>query len=294
MNRIDAHHHLWDLGQRDPDWLKEPALQPIRKSYLLDDLVNQTDMLNVDHTVVVQSVGDIDETFALLEQAEQSGGLIAGVVGWVDLSGDVADQIDRLQAADGGRWLVGIRHQVQDEEDPAWLARPDVLRGLQAVAERGLVYDLLVFPHQLPAAIHAVRAVTDGRFVLDHAAKPDLRHGDIEQWARDIRELSGNRNVACKLSGLVTEADWNSWEVEDLRPVADHVLETFGPDRVMVGSDWPVCELAATYRQVWDAAERLVAKQDIAQVFADTATRWYGLQLVSIGQSSDVNVGTNS
>ncbi len=185
-----------------------------------------------------------------------------------------------LRAAPGGEWLVGIRHQVQGEPDPEWLLRPDVLRGLAAVAEAGLAYDLLTLPPQLPAAVACAAALPQLRFVLDHCSKPLVATGEVEPWASDLRALAALPNVACKLSGLVTEADWGSWTVADLKPYADVVLDAFGPGRVAFGSDWPVCTVAASYAEVVAAAEELTAglsEPERDEVFGGTARRVYGL-----------------
>jgi L-fuconolactonase len=279
MTVVDAHHHLWDLGAEVPAWLAAPALAPIRRSYRLADLRRHTGSVGVQATVLVQTVPDLDETRAFLAEAAASEGLIVGVVGWVDLTDpELSDTLTRLAAGPGGHLLVGIRHQVQDEDDPRWLLRPEVLRGLAAVASAGLVYDLLVLPHQLEVAAEAVEAVPEGRFVLDHGAKPPIRQGELGPWSHGIRRLAGNEHVACKLSGLITEADWTQWTVADLRPYADVLLEAFGPQRLMFGSDWPVCELAGTYEQVWGAAERLVPAEAREAVFGATAQRWYRLR----------------
>jgi len=269
---IDAHHHLWDPAAREYPWLAGDALTPIRRPYTLDDLRAVTPAAR---TVLVQTVSSESETEEFLATAAASGGLVAGVVGWVDLT--APDLADRLAELRGGGLLVGIRHQAEDEPDPRWLLRPDVLRGLRTLADAGLVYDVLVRPPQLPAAVE-LAALVPTRLVLDHAGKPPIATGDLEPWATAITELARHPNVTCKLSGLVTEADWASWSTQDLRPWADHVLGAFGPERVMFGSDWPVCELAATYAQVTATAEALTAglsEAERAAVFGGTAARVY-------------------
>ncbi len=278
---IDAHHHLWDPATRDYPWMAGPELAPIRRPYTLADLRLETAAAGVSHTVLVQTVADMAETEEFLTVASASDGLIAGVVGWVDLTApDVAGTLARLRARPGGERLVGVRHQVQDEADPDWLARPEVHRGLRAVAAAGLVYDLLVRVPQLPAARAAVGEVPGGRFVLDHAAKPAIASGALEPWAGALADLASLPNVACKLSGLVTEARWDDWDPAAIRPYAHHVLAVFGPDRVMFGSDWPVCRLAASYAQVRELADTLLEGLSAAErdaVLRHTATRAYRL-----------------
>lgn len=271
---IDAHHHLWeDLARRDYDWLAD--LDAIRRPYTVDDL---TAVSPADRTVLVQTVATVEETSEFLATAAATP-LIAGVVGWEDLTApDIADRLAALRESPGGDTLVGIRHPAQGEADPAWLTRPDVIRGVKAVAEAGLTYDILVLPPQHEAAIALADAVPGARLVLDHAGKPAIAEGGYEPWARFLTALAARPNVFCKLSGLVTEADWTKWTVDELRPYASHVLETFGPDRVMYGSDWPVCELAATYEQVYDSARAFTnalspTEQD--DVFGGTARRAY-------------------
>ncbi|MFC7588425.1 amidohydrolase family protein [Nonomuraea antimicrobica] len=275
MSRIDAHHHVWDPSARPHTWLDPAAMAPIRRTFTLGDLAGPAAAAGVDGTVLVQVLPDLAETREFLAMAAGSE-LVGGVVGWIDLT--APDAADTLAALPAG--LVGVRHGVQSEPDPAWLNRPDVRRGLAAVAAAGLAYDLLTLPHQLPAAIETVAALPELTFVLDHLSKPPIATGELEPWRSGIRELAARPNVYCKLSGLVTEADWASWRVADLRPYAEVVLEAFGPERVMFGSDWPVCLLAASYEQVTGAAEELCAglsDGERADVFGDTARRAYRL-----------------
>jgi L-fuconolactonase len=233
----------------------------------------------MDATVLVQTISVADETPELLAIADAEP-VIAGVVGWIDLSApDAADELARLMDGEGGGRLVGIRHQVQEEPDPRWLCRADVRPGLAAVGEAGLAYDLLVKPQQLASAVDIVRALPDMRFVLDHAGKPAIRDRAIQPWQAEIAELAQLPNVAVKLSGLVTEAA-DEWTVEQLRPFVDVLLQAFEPSRIMFGSDWPVCLLAASYREVVAAAQELTAQLSSAEradVFGETAARWYGI-----------------
>ena len=281
MSAVDAHHHLWDPRTRNYPWMAGPAFDPIRRPYGLDDLRARTAAAGIGRTVLVQTVADSSETEEFLKLAAASDGLVAGVVGWVDLEApDIAGALERLRSLPGGERLVGVRHQVQDEPDPNWLGRPQVRRGLRAVAEAGLVYDLLVLVPQLDSAVAAARELPQGRFVLDHAAKPPIVSGAMEPWAGGIGQLARLPNVVCKLSGLVTEARWDDWDAAGIRPYAEHVLAAFGPGRVLFGSDWPVCELAASYGQVRELAEALVAGLSPAEreaVFHSTAAAAYRL-----------------
>ncbi|MET7348388.1 amidohydrolase family protein [Streptomyces mirabilis] len=278
--RVDAHHHVWDLSVRDQDWITGPELQPLRRDFGVADLAPQARAAGVDRTVLVQTITVPEETPEFLALAARSE-LIAGVVGWTDLTRpDVADELAWLRELPGGRHLKGIRHQVQGEPDPEWLLRPDVRDGLAAVAEAGLVYDLVVLPHQLPACVRAAADHPGLTFVLDHLGKPPIAKGVLQPWATAVRALAELPNTVCKLSGMVTEADHAKWTVDGLRPYADTVLDAFGPGRLMFGSDWPVCTLAASYGQVVDAAEELtggLGAEERAEVFGGTATRVYRL-----------------
>ncbi|GAA2892404.1 MULTISPECIES: amidohydrolase family protein [Streptomyces] len=277
MTVIDAHHHVWDLSVRDQDWITGPELAPLSRDFTMKDLESEARAAGVDRTVLVQTVTVPEETPEFLALADEHD-LIAGVVGWTDLTRpDVAEELARLRELPGGRHLKGIRHQVQGEPDPEWLLRPDVRRGLAAVADAGLVYDLVVLPHQLPACTRAAADLPGLTFVLDHLGKPPIASGALDPWASHLRALAALPNTVGKLSGLVTEADLASWTVEDLRPYADAALEAFGPERLMYGSDWPVSTLAATYGEILDITRRLIDPHDHTQILATTATRVYGL-----------------
>ncbi|GAA3584023.1 amidohydrolase family protein [Amycolatopsis ultiminotia] len=274
---IDSHHHLWDPARRGYPWLSGDALSPIRRPYTVDDLRTVTTAAGVHATVLVQTVPDQGETEEFLSTAAAEP-LIAGVVGWVDLAApDVAERLARLKELGP---LVGIRHQVEDEPAAEWLLRPEVLRGLAAVGAAGLVYDLLVAPAQIAAAQQVARRLPELPLVLDHAAKPGIAAGEWQPWAEGITGLAERENVHCKLSGLVTEADWHEWQVGHLRRYADHVFAAFGAQRVLFGSDWPVCELAAAYEVVLAAALSLtgsLSDPERLAVFEHTATRVYRL-----------------
>ncbi|NEC88709.1 amidohydrolase family protein [Streptomyces sp. SID12501] len=278
MTVVDAHHHVWDLSVRDQDWIAEDS--PLRRDFTMADLRPETRAAGVDRTILVQTITVPEETPEFLALAAEHE-LIAGVVGWTDLTRtDIADELARLRELPGGEYLKGIRHQVQGEPDPEWLLRPDVRRGLTAVAEADLVYDLVVLPHQLPGCVRAAESLPQLTFVLDHLGKPPIASGALEPWASALRALAALPNAVGKLSGLVTEADHASWTPAELRPYADTALDAFGPGRLMFGSDWPVCTLAASYGQVLSLAQKLAASLDRherEQVFAGTATRVYGL-----------------
>ncbi len=273
--RIDAHHHVWDLALRDQPWTA--SLPQLRRSFGMDELRPSLAEHGIDATILVQTVPVAQETPELLQLAYLDPN-VAGVVGWIELSAAHApDRLKELSALPGN--LVGIRHGVQDEPDPRWLCRSQVRRGLAAVGAAGLSFDLLIRPAQLGAAIETVRAHPELRFVLDHAAKPLIAQSILEPWRDQVRHLAALPNVAVKLSGLVTEAGPN-WTIEMLSPYTDVLLDSFGPQRIMFGSDWPVCLLAGTYGDVVDAAADLTAKlspDETADVFGRTATRWYGL-----------------
>jgi L-fuconolactonase len=292
--RVDAHHHVWDLTVRDQPWTA--GLPALRRSFSLDDLRPRLRTNHVDRTVVVQTICVEEETPELLELADNAPE-VAGVVGWTDLSApDIADRLAALRQLQGGQYLVGVRHQVQEEPDPGWLGRDEVRHGLQAVGDAGLVYDLVVRHYQLPAVIETVAALGDVRFVLDHAGKPDIARGQIEPWRAQVGELARLPNVAVKLSGLVTEADHHAWTVDQIRPYAEVIIGAFGATRTMWGSDWPVCLLAASYDDVLATAESFVATMSVAeqgQVLGGTALAWYALEGVQsgLGHSGPASIG---
>jgi L-fuconolactonase len=274
--RIDAHHHVWDLVPQTTHWTDDiPALH---RSFTVEDLRPALRAHRIDATVLVQTVPTEAETQELLRLAAGEP-LVGAVVGWVELTApDVADRLARLREQPGGRALAGVRHGVQDEADPDWLLRPDVRRGLAAVGAAGLVHDLLIRPDQLAAAVRTVTESPGVRFVLDHAGNPEIDPDAFGPWAEQMALLARCPNAAVKLSGLVTRSSPGSTAA--LRPYTDTLLETLGPERLMFGSDWPVCLLAAEYDQVIGAAEELTADLDAQQrdaVFGTTAARWYGL-----------------
>jgi L-fuconolactonase len=250
-------------------------LDIVRRPFGPGDLKPLLEQSSISRTVVVQTVSTVRETVEFLALAAEHE-FIAGVVGWVDLMDRaVARTIGQLQSAPAGDRLVSIRHQVEDEADPDWLLQPDVQRGIAAVGHAGLAFDLLVRTRQLTAATETVRRNPDVQFVLDHCAKPNIGEKPDRPWKDAMSRLAELPNVACKISGLVTEADWSSWTVEEVAPYIDLVIEWFGRERCMFGSDWPVCLLAAQYDQVVDLV-RDVAGED-EEIFGRTAERVYGL-----------------
>ncbi|MBV9558960.1 MAG: amidohydrolase family protein [Bradyrhizobium sp.] len=257
---IDAHQHFWDPARAEYPWMAGAEMAPIRRAFGPSDLAPLLAANGVDASIVVQCRASLEETEEFLGIADATP-FVVGVVGWVDLAdAAVGAMLDRLRAFPGGAKLAGIRHQVHDEADADWLSRADIRRGLAAVFERELAYDLLVRTRELPAAIGVARAFPHGRFVLDHAAKPPIAAGFSQAWADEIAELAACGNVWCKVSGLATEANWNDWDAERLFPVVAHVAKCFGEDRLILGSDWPVCLLAGSYGTVKRAFDECLGK----------------------------------
>jgi L-fuconolactonase len=274
---LDAHHHLWDPDLCEYAWMSGDAAR-LREPRGLDDLRAVAGPAGVGATVAVQAATTELETTWLLALAADSGGLVAGVVGWVDLEApDVAERLAILQAAPGGERLVGIRHPVHDEADPDWLGRGAVRAGLRAVAEAGLPYDLLLFGEHLPAALRVAEALPELALVVDHGAKPRIAEGGWEPWNAGLASLAEHERVHCKLSGLVTEARWDAWREDGIERYAARLLELFGPERLMFGSDWPVCTLAASYAEVLELAQSVLGPGEREAVLAGTARRFYGL-----------------
>jgi L-fucono-1,5-lactonase len=279
--RVDAHQHFWDPTRATYPWMVGEALDPVRRPFTPDDLAPELAAQGISGTVLVQTISSEDETREFLALAEGTD-FIWGVVGWVDLtSARVAEDLDALIAGPGGKRLVGIRHQVHDESDPEWLCRADVRRGLAAVKERGLTYDLLVRARELPAAIETVQALPDLQFVLDHIAKPRIAAGMDVEWQERMPALAALPNVGAKLSGMVTEANWASWTPADLRPFVASVVEWFGAERLMFGSDWPVCLLATSYEGVVRGLKEAlgpISSAETARIFGLTAVSLYRLR----------------
>lgn len=281
---IDSHQHFWTNPTLEQyPWMTDD-LAALRRSYGPDDLRPLLAPNRVDRTVVVQSRPSLDESWQLLEIAARSV-FVAGVVAWVDLTApDVAQRLGELKASAHGRFLVGIRHQVHDEPDHRWLLRSDVQRGLRAVGDAGLVYDLLVKEPQLNAALATARRFPELRFVIDHAAKPRISAGPTDvAWERAMAPFSDLANVSCKLSGLVTEADWRAWQPEDLALYVQKVIRWFGSERLLFGSDWPVCLLASSYDRAIGTMRQLLADEPEAhqtEIFGGNAIKLYRFEEV--------------
>ena len=241
--RIDAHQHFWGYDPVQYDWIDD-SMSALRRDFLPGDLAPELRAAGFDACIAVQARQTTEETRFLLDLAERHE-WIAGVVGWIDLR--APDVRAELAPFAGRRRLVGLRHVVQAEPDDRFLLRPDFLRGVATLRDLGLAYDILIYPRQLPAAVEFAQRLEGQPLVLDHLGKPDIRGGEIVDWHRHLRALAGCGNVMAKLSGLVTEADWHNWTPEGMRPYLDVAFECFGYERLMIGSDWPVCTVAADY-----------------------------------------------
>jgi L-fuconolactonase len=292
MAIVDAHHHVWDLSVRDQPYLDQPELVPLRRNFLLSDLEPEAAAQGVTATVVVQTVTEPGETPELLALAAGSD-LIAGVVGWVDLQApDTADAIGALRELPGGDLLAGIRHPVLIEPDPDWLTRPAVLRGLADVAAAGLVYDVVTMPTHLHAAVAAAEATPQLTFVLDHLGNPEIGAEVDASWAGAFAAFAALPNTVGKLSGFLGEpapgpastpdTTRPAGQFEHLRPYYEIALASFGPERLMFGSDWPVSTMTVGYSGVHAAARSLTTDLSPAEktaIFLDTAERTYRLDL---------------
>ena len=268
--RVDAHHHVWTIARGDYRWLS-PELS-IARDYGLDDL--RPLLGDIAATVLVQAADSEAETAFMLDVARRSAGLVRGVVGWTDfLAPDAPTRVAELAKEP---LLKGLRPMLQDIEDTEWILRHDVQPALAAMARHGLRFDALIKPRHLPRIGELARRHSDLAVVIDHAAKPDIANGHFRPWAGPMARLARETPWCCKLSGLVTEAK-PDWQVDDLRPYVDHLLATFGPDRLMWGSDWPVVTLASNYRRWHEAAAALMPAEAHDAVFGGTATRFYGL-----------------
>jgi L-fuconolactonase len=278
--RIDAHQHFWNYDPVRDAWITE-HMSVLKRNFLPDDLSVEMTATRIDASVAVQAGQSESETRFLLELAHQHKS-IAGVVGWVDLRAENVSE--RLQYFSQFAKLRGFRHIVQDEPDDTFLLSESFLRGIACLQQFDYTYDILIYPRQLPAAIAMVHKFPDQRFVIDHLAKPPVKTRQLQPWAAQIRAIAVNPNVHCKLSGLVTEGDCKAWRADDFRPYLDVVFDAFGADRLLFGSDWPVCLLAATYNQV----EKLIAaylgnlgEAEKDKIFGLNAIHFYNLAMNS-------------
>jgi L-fuconolactonase len=279
---IDAHQHFWRYDPARDAWITD-AMSPLKRDFLPEELEHECVANSIDSTVVVQVEQSEDETLFLLDLTERYK-RIAGVVGWVDFCSPKIEE--RLRFFSQYKKLCGFRHIAQAEPDDQFLVGRAFTRGISLLREYGFAYDILIYSKQLPSAIELAARLPEQRFVVDHLAKPLIKDGCREPWASYMRTISQNENVFCKVSGLVTEADWLHWKPEDIIPYLDVVFEAFGPERLMFGSDWPVCLLAAGYRQVKQLIETYVeahAAQHKEDIFGGNAIRFYGLKAVSHG-----------
>jgi L-fuconolactonase len=275
MMRLDCHQHFWQYTPQRDAWISDD-MAAIRRDFLPVDLESTLAAHGFDGCVAVQADQSLDETRFLLDLAARHP-FIKGVVGWVNLRSPRLDET--LEALARDPRLRGIRHVAQAELDD-FLAHDDVIRGIGRLGAFGLTYDILVFERQLPAALALTSRLPDQAFVLDHLAKPRIKAGQLEPWAARLRELARRPNVCCKISGLVTEADWTGWRPEHLRPYLDVAFDAFGADRVMYGSDWPVCLIAATYERVLSVVDEYAAAlsaDERAGLFGGNAARFYGI-----------------
>jgi L-fuconolactonase len=274
---IDSHQHFWQYNAIRDAWISD-EMAVIQRDFLPADLEKEFAANGIDGCVAVQTDQSETETRFLLDLASQHS-FIKGVVGWVDLCDE--DLAARLEHFSQFEKLCGFRHIVQAEPDDEFLLREDFGRGIALLQSFKFTYDILIYPKQLPAAIRFVEQFPEQPFVLDHLAKPFIKDHITEPWAKQIRELARHANLYCKVSGLVTEADWQTWQADDFKPYLDVVFEAFGADRILYGSDWPVCLVAATYRQVngilADYTKQCSA-EDRAKIFGLNASRFYKLR----------------
>ena len=276
---IDAHQHFWELGRFDTSWLDSPQHEPINRTYLPADLKLLIDQAGVDKTVFVQTQHNVEENRWVLKLAQEHD-FICGVVGWVDLASERCEE-QLLEFKDHPKF-VGIRHITQGEPDENFIVRPDVIRGLKVLEKHQVPFDLLFFVQHLKHAQTLGRELPDLKMVIDHLAKPHIKDHKLDDWEANFRAAAKFPNISCKLSGMITEADWENWRPADLKPYVEIAFEAFGPDRLMFGSDWPVCELAGSYQHVLDALNEClgpISDDERDHIFRGTATDFYGLTI---------------
>jgi L-fuconolactonase len=274
--KIDAHQHFWRYSTQEYDWIS-PDMAVLKQDCLPENLLPLLNTVGLEGTVAVQARQTLEETRWLLELAELYP-FIKGIVGWVDLRDpELPAQLEEFCTHSS---FCGVRHVVQDEADDEFMLREDFLEAIAALAYFGLTYDILIFPKHLPVACRVAERFPDQPFVLDHIAKPLIKDGLLEPWSQEIGRLAVFPNVYCKVSGMITEAHWQRWKAADFVPYLETVFEAFGPERIMFGSDWPVCTLAGTYAQVAEIVAGFVqslSKDEQLAVWGETARRFYGL-----------------
>jgi L-fuconolactonase len=274
--RIDSHQHFWTYDEQQYPWI--PKGTPMHRDWLPKDLEPLLAKAGIDGCVAVQARQTVQESEWLLALADRAP-MIHGVVGWVDLQSETVEE--QLAGLTKNPKFVGVRHVVQDEPDADFMLRPDFMRGLGRLIQFDLTYDMLIYPKQLPAAIKLARKFPEQPFVLDHIAKPLIKDGALSPWREQIRELAGSSNVWCKVSGMITEANHVAWKPADFEPYLHVVFEAFGEDRLMYGSDWPVCLLAGTYERMFelvDSYTRQLTPQAREKFFGGNATRFYRIR----------------
>ncbi len=280
MQIIDAHQHFWKLGQFDTRWLEVPRHKPIHRSFLPEDLKPLLDQTRVAGSIFVQTQHNLEENHWALGLAKTHP-WIFGVVGWIDLASEQCE--DQLAEFRQHPKFVGVRHITQDEPDDEFIVRPDILRGLKVLEKHRIPFDLLFYVKHLRHAVTLARELPELPMVIDHLAKPKIKARVTEGWEQDLRAAARFPNVYCKLSGMVTEADWEHWQPADLKPYVHVALEAFGPDRLMYGSDWPVCLLAGSYQRVFDALQDCLSELSADERYhieSETARSFYGVQLL--------------
>ncbi len=280
---IDAHHHLWLYTQEEYGWMDD-SMHVLKRDYLPEDLDLELQGSGISGTVVVQARQSLEETRWLLEQADKYS-FIKGVVGWLDLrSPELKDKLEEFAVHPK---LVGLRHVLHDEPDDDFMLRPAFMNGIAQLEAHDMSYDLLVFPRHLRQTIELVKAFPNQRFVLDHLGKPLIKAGIMEPWKTDIIQLAAYPHIWCKLSGMVTEANWENWSYEELFPYMEVVLEAFGPERIILGSDWPVCRLAGEYSEVMSMVLKFIEsmdERDQAKIMYQNAIDCYQLKLNDNGE----------
>ncbi|AWB67841.1 amidohydrolase [Saccharobesus litoralis] len=273
--RIDSHQHFWQYSKAEYGWISE-ELSILQRDFLPEDLAQELASNQLDACIAVQARQTQQETNWLLSLADEYP-QIKGVVGWIDLRSAQLPQL--LAQYKNSRKLVGFRHVLQDEVDPNFMLADDFIQGIKTLAESGYSYDILIFAHQLPQTLKLVESLPEMRLVVDHIAKPKIATGeDFSAWQANIEQLAQHQHIYCKVSGMVTEADFNNWQTEDFIPYLKVIFNAFGADRVMFGSDWPVCLLGGSYQQIKNIVDEFVKKEypeDYDKVFGLNAARFY-------------------